>query len=179
MSGFVIGKLIFTHGELQWKKCEEIKGYLFILLFLWSKDVKKILFWKGGVAPMAKGYSHITSDTRVMIEKLYKKVRRDDLADVLGITSQSLYRELRRCPPKCYTAEEAEAHAKRRSEEGQQARRKAIRKRTQEYHLVRGIFGVNPEADLEKLSQITNIPEERMKEYVNRLQKERKGGKRA
>ena len=62
---------------------------------------------------------------------------------------------------------------------GQQARRKAIRKRTQEYHLVRGIFGVNPEADLEKLSQITNIPEERMKEYVNRLQKERKGGKRA
>ena len=119
MSGFVIGKLIFTHGELQWKKCEEIKGYLFILLFLWSKDVKKILFWKGGVAPMAKGYSHITYDTRVMIEKLYKKVRRDDLADVLGITSQSLYRELRRCPPKCYTAEEAEAHAKRRSEEGQ------------------------------------------------------------
>ena len=76
MSGFVIGKLIFTHGELQWKKCEEIKGYLFILLFLWSKDVKKILFWKGGVAPMAKGYSHITYDTRVMIEKLYKKVRR-------------------------------------------------------------------------------------------------------
>ena len=65
---------------------------------------------------MAKGYSHITYDTRVMIEKLYKKVRRDDFADVLGITSQSLYRELRRCPPKCYTAEEAEAHAKRKCE---------------------------------------------------------------
>lgn len=127
---------------------------------------------------MAKGYSHITYNTRVMIEKLYKKVRIEDLAEILGITSQSLYRELRRCPPKCYTAADAEAHAKRRSEEGKQARRKAIAKRTQEYHLIRGIFVVNPEADVEKLSQFTNIPEERMKEYVNRLQRERKGGKR-
>ena len=146
-------------------------------LFLWLKANKKVLFWKGGVTQMPKGYSHITYDTRIMIEKLYKKVRIEDLAEILGITYQSLYRELRRCPPKCYTADEAQAHAKRRSEEGKQARRKAIAKRTQEYHLVRGIFVVNPEADMEKLSQFTNIPEERMKEYVNRLQRERKGGK--
>lgn len=125
---------------------------------------------------MKKGYSHITYDTRVMIEKLYKKVRIEDLAEVLGITSQSIYRELRRCPPKCYTAAEAEAHAKKRSEDGIKARREAISKQTQEYNLVRGIFVVNPEVDEEKLSQCTNIPEERMKKYIDRLEK-RRGGK--
>ena len=62
-------------------------NYLFALLFLWSKTNKKALFWKMGAIRMLEGYSHITYDTQVMIEKLYKKIRIKDLVEVLGVIS--------------------------------------------------------------------------------------------
>ena len=47
-----------------------------------------------------------------MIEKLYKKVRIEDLAEVFEITYQSLYSEVRRCLPKCYIAADVEVYVK-------------------------------------------------------------------
>lgn len=47
-----------------------------------------------------------------MIEKLYKKVQIEDLAEVFEITYQSLYPEVRRCLPKCYIAADVEVYVK-------------------------------------------------------------------
>lgn len=41
-----------------------------------------------------------------------KKIRLEDLAEVLEITYQSLYPEVRRCLPKCYIAADVEVYAK-------------------------------------------------------------------
>ncbi len=115
---------------------------------------------------MEGNYRHLTLEDRKMIEKLYKKMSRTQMADILGCSTSTMWREMNRCPDGEYNAAKAQTDYEIKVNRGNKARVEGKKAYAKENHkaLVRVCLEIDPTMGDREIAKVTKLPVDEVKE---------------